>query len=167
MHGFGVPEARLLSEPKGWLMCSISFRVINHPKYHYELTRAHTHVLRHYEPLRKYRATIEQDGTKWVELYGDGLLHIHRGYCWDGASGPALDTMSMARASLIHDAGLQLIAEGQLPIKPWKKHFDQEFRLIMKENGVPWFRRQYAYAAVRLFGRGRDKYAHPELGLNK
>lgn len=123
--------------------------------------------MRHFEPLNRYRAVVERDGIKWVELCGDGLLRLNRGYCYDGPSGPALDTMSMARASLIHDAGLQLIAEGQLPIKPWKKHFDQEFRLIMKEDGVLWFRRQYSYAAVRLFGRGRDKYMPEGLGLNK
>jgi hypothetical protein len=54
-------------------------------------------------------------GGGWVHLTGDGRLTIQRGYCWDGASGPTLDTPSTMRASLVHDALYQLLRERKLP----------------------------------------------------
>jgi hypothetical protein len=51
----------------------------------------------------------------WVHLSGDGRLTIRRGYCWNGASGPTLDTASTMRASLVHDALYQILREGLLP----------------------------------------------------
>lgn len=137
---------------------SVSFSTISHTRYKYELEHAYNHVMRYCESLTRYRAVIRYDDRVLVSLSGDGLLHIGRSYAYDGPSGPALDTMNMARASLVHDAVYQLIAAGELPLKPWKGHADREFRLIMREDGVPWWRRQYAFWAVRLFGGARDRF---------
>ena len=42
----------------------------------------------------------------------EGQLTIKKGYAWDGPSGPAIDTKSAMRGSLIHDAGYQLLRSG-------------------------------------------------------
>lgn len=128
----------------------ISFRAIIHPRYRWKLTENHIH--------RLDNCQMDDVGAlKWATLKC-GQLTIFEGYAWDGASGPALDSMSMARASLIHDVLYQLIAADMLPKKPWKLHADRELRRIMREDGASWIRSQYVYAAVRVFGRARDKY---------
>ncbi len=44
-----------------------------------------------------------------------GLLTIHWGYAWDGASGPAIDNDTMIAASLPHDGIYQLLRHGLPP----------------------------------------------------
>lgn len=58
--------------------------------------------------------------TDWAQLLADGTLVVPRGYCWDGASGPTLDTKATMVASLVHDVFYQMMREGLLPegIKP-------------------------------------------------
>ena len=51
----------------------------------------------------------------YVHLDTSGNLTIYKGYAWDGASGPAIDSKAFMRGSLVHDACYQLIAEGLLP----------------------------------------------------
>ena len=87
--------------------------------------------------------------NNWVYLAEDGTVTINDGYAWDGASG-AIDTKSIMRASLVHDALYQMIREG-LPIV--RKEADKEFYRIMREDGMWWIRAQYIYWAVRLFGK--------------
>lgn len=87
----------------------------------------------------------------WVYLDDDGLLMIRSGYAWDGASG-AIDTKSIMRASLVHDALYQLMREGGL-LHSYRKAADKEFYRIMREDGMWWIRAQYIYWAVRLFGK--------------
>ena len=132
----------------------IAFSVISHPKYKYRLDKAILHQLLNWE-----------DGVKacidlgWAEIRPGGLLYISRGYCWDGASGPAIDTMSFARASLVHDALYQLIAAGHVPKKPWKAHADRELYDICREDGMGWLRAKWVYLAVKFFGGARDQYS--------
>lgn len=87
--------------------------------------------------------------NNWVYLNEDGLVTINDGYAWDGASG-AIDTKSIMRASLVHDALYQMIREG-LPIV--RKEADKELYRICRESGMWWIRAQYIYWAVRLFGK--------------
>ena len=47
--------------------------------------------------------------TEFIRLGPVGHLFISKGYAWDGPSGPAIDTKSAMRGSLIHDALYQLI----------------------------------------------------------
>lgn len=44
----------------------------------------------------------------WITVIGN-IVKIRKGYCWDGASGPVIDTPAFMRGSLIHDALYQLI----------------------------------------------------------
>lgn len=87
-----------------------------------------------------------------VRLDADGNLLILGGFEWDGPSGPAIDTPSFMRASLVHDALYRLITERKLP-KRYRKDADKIMRVIAENDGMPFLRRWYAYAAVRVFGR--------------
>jgi len=129
----------------------VAYSIIDHPKYKYRLDVTHDHTLRHWTRRREVN-------IGWAVLSEEGILTIKEGYAWDGASGPAMDNMNTARASLIHDVMYQLIAGNRLPPGPWKAHADKEFHTILREDGVVWFRAAYMYAAVHLFGRGRDEY---------
>lgn len=133
---------------------SIAFITVKHPRYKYRLTVPHKHLMHHFIPLK---TPIKLKGG-WARMSLAGQLIISDGYMWDGPSGPALDTLNMGRASLIHDVVYQLIAAGLLPKRPWKRLADQEFRTVMRQDGVPGWRVAYAYWAVRLFGGARDKY---------
>ena len=88
---------------------------------------------------------------KYLVLVHDGVLIIKKGYMWDGPSGPTIDTEDFMRASLVHDALYQLIREDVLPAK-YRKKADKLLLAICKEDGMPYFRRQYVYQAVRWFG---------------
>lgn len=88
--------------------------------------------------------------TEHIELSPDGKLAIKAGYAWDGPSGPALDTPSGMRASLVHDALYQLMRMGLLPIL-WRKEADLELRRIAREDGMSFTRARYWYWAVRMF----------------
>lgn len=86
-------------------------------------------------------------------LWPSGALVIHAGYTWDGPSGPALDTASFMRASLVHDALYELMRLGQVP-QSARKAADQEMRRIQAEDGMSWPRRWWTYWGVRLFAGG-------------
>lgn len=55
---------------------------------------------------------VKDGGNDYVSLSPDGLLKIQKGYAWDGASGPAINTPSFVRPSLVHDAYCQLWSMG-------------------------------------------------------
>lgn len=95
--------------------------------------------------------TIKGAHGPLFEIKPDGVLTLHPGYSWDGASGPAIDTASFMEASAAHDALYQLIKEGLLPASSRKKA-DQLLRRLALEDGMPKWRAAYVYFAVRLFG---------------
>jgi hypothetical protein len=53
--------------------------------------------------------------TEYIELRPSGILIVKKGYAWDGASGPTVDTLSSMSGSLYHDALYQLMREKRLP----------------------------------------------------
>lgn len=77
-------------------------------------------------------------------------LEIASGYAWDGPSGPAIDTDTFMRGSLVHDALYQLMREGKLSSK-YRKRADELLRTICLEDGMNPFRAWYIYHGVRLF----------------
>jgi len=87
----------------------------------------------------------------WVALDKYGQLTMKEHYCWDGPSGPAIDTVTFMRGSLVHDALYQLIRVGLLPMSK-RKAADQEMQRICREDGMWWPRTVWTYWAVRLFG---------------
>ena len=87
----------------------------------------------------------------------NGVLRIEPGYAWDGASSIMPDIPSVMEASLIHDAGYQLMREGVLPQKA-RKAIDQIFYQVSKDKGMNRFLAWIAYRAVRA---GAKKAGQP------
>jgi len=96
---------------------------------------------------------VKQGGNRFVTLRDDGLLYIAAGYAWDGASGPAINTKSFVRASLVHDALYQLIRLGVVATDD-RVIADRLLRDILIKDGtrLEAVRAQWVYAAVRWFG---------------
>ena len=80
----------------------------------------------------------------------DGVLTLKRGYSWDGASGPAIDTKNNMRSSLVHDALCQLIWSGRIP-ESRQIDADKEFRRICIEDGMSKIRANIDYIGLRLY----------------
>ena len=89
--------------------------------------------------------------STFLELSSEGLLLIKSGYCWDGASGPAIDSKNFMRASLVHDALYQMLRNQQLPAA-LRLQADQQMRSILKQDGMSLPRRWWVYQGVRIFG---------------
>ena len=87
--------------------------------------------------------------TKYIDLYYDGHMIIREGYCWDGPSGPTIDTKNFMRGSLIHDALFQLMREGKL-LRSRRKDADLLLKQICLEDGMSRLRAWWVYKGVRL-----------------
>lgn len=90
--------------------------------------------------------------TDYIDLSDDGMLMIKKGYAWDGASGPAIDTKNFMRGSLVHDALYQLMRQGHLP-QEWRASADDELRRICLEDGMSRIRAAWVHWAVRTFAK--------------
>jgi hypothetical protein len=101
-------------------------------------------------PIKGYQR-VSKTGN--IQLEEGGILLIRKGYRWDYASG-AIDTPAMQYASLPHDAFWDLRIQGLLPAKEFRK-VDAYFRECLKQAGAGWFRRHYAWLAVRLYSSFR------------
>ncbi|MCZ6654840.1 MAG: DUF1353 domain-containing protein [Planctomycetota bacterium] len=86
--------------------------------------------------------------TAYIALHKNGLLQIHKGYAWDGPSGPTWDTMNFMRGSLVHDALYQLIRMGKLDPK-WRKTADEILYEVCRMDGMSRWRSWYVLRAVR------------------
>ena len=86
----------------------------------------------------------------WIVIQ-DGVISITKGYAWDGASGPTIDSEDSMRGSLIHDALYQLMREKRLPYT-LRKQADLIFYRMCREDGMWWWRAKLWYHALRLFG---------------
>lgn len=119
-----------------------------------------------YRDLPTWKYQLETDWTYQTGLAGytsydqalfgleyDGVLHVDRGYCWDGPSGPTLDTKDFMRGSLVHDVLYQSIRLKLLPSSA-RKAADLELDKILKKDGMFWLRRKYVYFALRAFAAG-------------
>jgi hypothetical protein len=89
-------------------------------------------------------------------------MTIEASYAWDGSSGPTLDGSTNMRGSLVHDAGYQLMREGLLP-EDYKPKFDEEFRRICIEDGMPHLRANIYFEGVHLFGGSYAKRQEEEI----
>jgi hypothetical protein len=89
---------------------------------------------------------------KYLSISKDGFLMISKGYSWDGASGPAIDTETIMRGSLVHDALYELMGERILD-RSLRKKVDKVFYKICREDGMSWFRAKYVYWTVRRAGK--------------
>lgn len=90
--------------------------------------------------------------TEFITLSMNGLLFIKRGYAWDGASGPTIDTKSSMRGSLVHDALCQLMRLGLLGSE-WRYAVDRELEIKCLEDGMWRWRARLWFKAVRRVGK--------------
>ncbi|MGK0237862.1 MAG: hypothetical protein ACI92G_001326 [Candidatus Pelagisphaera sp.] len=115
-----------------------------------------------YEYLLNFDTKAEAVLNK-IEIKGNRMI-LRKGYGWDGASGPAIDTKNFMRGSAIHDALYVLMAHGVLEQEEFKDHCDQEFMRILAKDGMPRLRRMYVYQAVKQFGiKGSSKRGIKEI----
>ena len=125
----------------------MKFKRIGHYKYELtELFRVQTGIL----PVRDHYAPYLIG--HYVSLAEEGILLLGKGYAWDGASGPAMDTQSIMRGALVHDGLYQLMREGGLPLS-YRKPADKLLRKMCREDGMMWIRAWWVYLAVRIFGK--------------
>lgn len=86
----------------------------------------------------------------YLKLTTDGVLHINKGYAWDGPSGPTWDSPSAMRGSLVHDALYQLMRL-QLIGTEHRERADLLLTLICVEDGMWQWRAEIWFRFVRLF----------------
>ncbi|MCJ7777645.1 MAG: DUF1353 domain-containing protein [Sedimentisphaerales bacterium] len=91
--------------------------------------------------------------TEYISLWDNGQLFIKLRYAWDGASGPAFDTKTIMRGSLVHDALYQLMRDGLLDRKKYRPYADKLLREICLEDGMWKLRANWVYWAVQTFAK--------------
>jgi len=101
--------------------------------------------------VETYLRPYIESGNKFVSIDTQGVLTIKEGYAWDGASGPAIDTNTFLRGSLVHDALYQLIGLGVLPPNQ-KQYADLMLKDIILEDGMSPLRAWWVHKAVKHFG---------------
>ena len=93
----------------------------------------------------------EEAKSKYISLDLLGDLVIEGGYCWDGPSGPTVDTKTFMRGSLVHDALYQLMREDKLS-QAWREEADKELRRLCIADGMWKARAWWVYKGVRFGG---------------
>lgn len=88
---------------------------------------------------------------EYFDISESGLITVKRGYAWDGASSVAIDDPGTIYASLFHDAGYQAIRCGLIDGK-WRRELDRMYMNLCIAGGVPAFRAQAHYYALRMVG---------------
>lgn len=86
-----------------------------------------------------------------IKLTVQGWLTIKKGYAWDGASGPAIDTPNFMRGSLVHDALYQLMRYGRLSAAEHRDTADKLLRAMCIQDGMWKLRAWWVYRAVKTF----------------
>lgn len=139
---------------------ALCYETIRHPVYKYRVVADFTYEFGPADlPTCSGEVHLVVGGTTWAALdLSEGLLAVYEGYAWDGASGPAFDTVSILRASLVHDVLYQMIAERYVPILEWKAAADEAFHRICLDDAMNEYRALMAFFAVRSMGRARDGY---------
>lgn len=123
-------------------------------KYKYQLTEKFAHKTN----ILGYDIT-----TDYIRLERNGLLSIEKGYCWDGPSGPTLDTKSSIRGSLAHDALYQLIRMGLLPFSERPATDKELYRLCLEDSMWKW----RAWLWYRTVGKAAASAAEPGTQRDK
>jgi len=91
-----------------------------------------------------------------ITLSTDGLMKVHDGYAWDGASG-VIDSKTNIKASCGHDALYQLMRMKKLPHSEWPSA-DEDFCVWLKEAGAWDITVNLARWGLKQMN---GKYAHP------
>jgi hypothetical protein len=115
-----------------------------------------------YERGYKYQVYADygiQTAIKGYDVHEDffsldksGWIIVKRGYAWDGASGPTIDTKSSMVSSLVHDVFYQLLREGHLPHDPCFHIANEELRRLCENDGMWRWRATMWFDFVEQFG---------------
>jgi len=100
--------------------------------------------------------------NSYAKFTPDGVLKIKRGFLWS-ANFPAMNTDNTKPASLVHDAGYDLIKDGLLPRQQFKDLFDMAMRDILLECGILDARAWAWYMAVQIGGNNALDEPRPSL----
>ena len=87
----------------------------------------------------------------FAKLERNGLLTIEKGFAWDGASGPTIDTESSFVGGLVHDALYRFIQTGLLTAN-YKDEIDELFHALLVSQGMWKWRARIWYNGVKDFG---------------
>ena len=90
----------------------------------------------------------------FIVLEENGMMHIKKGYAWNGANFPAIDTKNFMIGSLIHDALYQLMDEGYLDPVIWKPRADKELVRLTWNDEMSKLRCWWVFKGVN-YGGGR------------
>ncbi len=130
-------------------------------RYKYKLEKTYTLQLQ--TALRGFVGFVLQPRSKRkVVITPNGMLHIQKGYLWDGPSGIARDTLTFMRGSLVHDALYHLLREGVLP-KSKRRSADALMKKICLQDGMNPARAAYCYRAVRVGGKRSADHDKPAV----
>lgn len=129
-------------------MTAITYR--NLKGYKYQLTEDYEHELPDTFPALEVR--IAND---FYSVQGRTLT-ARMGYCWDGPSGPTVDTHDFMRGSLVHDILYQMMREKELPMA-FRDAADLELKRICIEDGMHYLRASYVYQGVHMFGEANAR----------
>ena len=88
----------------------------------------------------------------YITLGTKGLMVLDRGYAWDGASGPTIDTDNTMRGSAYHDAAYQLMRL-ELLRPHWRGVADEELGVILRASGMSKLRSKLWVRGLDIFGR--------------
>lgn len=91
---------------------------------------------------------------KQFTLLPNGRLYIRKGFAWDGASGPTIDTKDSMRASLVHDVFCVVMRDGRLSYDKWQNTVNELFRRQCIEDGMWAPRATLWHAAVEFADAG-------------
>ena len=89
--------------------------------------------------------------SDFISITLGGVLIIRKGYAWNGANKPAINTKNSRRATEIHDALYQAIRMGFLP-ESYRDEADREMMKALREDGMMYLRARWWYRAVRVGG---------------
>lgn len=101
--------------------------------------------------------------TDFCVIDTNGDIWIAKGYSWNGASGPTIDSKKTECLSLFHDLWYQLIRLGYLP-ESYRKKGDQMLYKLGRRDGMWKIRIWYWYQGVRWQGgKSAQVGAEPKL----
>ena len=97
-------------------------------------------------------SVYDRDGVTPLATAFPRAVEGYAGYCYDGPSGPAWDSITWLEGALVHDILCQLIDMRRLPAENQPKA-DSLMWLTNLDNGMRWFRAWYSYHGVRVYRR--------------
>jgi hypothetical protein len=119
----------------------VKYQKLNSWKY--RVVEAFSHSSNVFEDITSEYGSIKKDGT----------ITINKDYCWDGGSGPAIDTKNSQDGSCLHDYLYFLFREGLLDPTKYRDIADRLLESVNIEKGMSKMRAGWWYWAVKSFAK--------------